>query len=195
MKMFQLRCPNCNAVLNIDDDIGTSCYCMHCGTKILLEDQQDNILNAKVHLQELKHESEMQAQKLDHEKFRISKEFEDKDKERKTNALKEWLPIFALLLIFLVAMGALIVIDATRPPYIAVPYSSSDFCKMDYYDAVIILQEAGFQNVTVVGSKPSGLFKSKEPGLISSISIDGTTKFSSGKTFSELANIIITYNE
>lgn len=66
MKMLQLRCPNCGAMLDLKDDIGTQCFCNYCGTKILLDEQQDSVINAKVRIKE-----------LEHEKYKIDKEYEE----------------------------------------------------------------------------------------------------------------------
>ncbi len=84
MKMLQLRCPNCDAMLDLKDDMGTQCFCNYCGTKILLDEQQDSVVNAKVRIKE-----------LEHEKYKIDKEHEEKEKSDR---------------LFVIAMLAMIII-------------------------------------------------------------------------------------
>ena len=182
MKMLQLRCPNCNAMLDLKDDIGSQCFCNYCGTKILLDEQQDSVVNAKVRIKE-----------LEHEKYVVDKAYEDKDKERKA----ENRPLTVMIIIFVASfliLGIMAAIESYNSRTIPVPYSASDFCKMDYDDAVEILESAGYKNISTVAQTAKGLFKSKDLYQVNSISIDGNKHFRSGKEFSPNAPIIITYN-
>jgi len=47
MKLVQMKCPNCDADLSVDDGI-ESFYCQYCGTKIILDGQSDTAIKAKV---------------------------------------------------------------------------------------------------------------------------------------------------
>ena len=193
MNMFQLRCPNCDAVLEIKDDLKTHCRCRYCGTEILLNDQQDSVINARVRLKELEHKNQAQIQQLEHEKYKIDKEYEEKDKERKDTNMSAIIAIVIGILV-LVFCFAMIFTNGTLQKIIPVPYSASDFCKMDLDNAVTILESAGYKNITTVEQTASGLFKSKEPNRVNSISIDGKKNFRSGKEFRAKSEIIITYN-
>lgn len=66
MKFVQLRCPNCNANLEIESTLDT-CYCQYCGTKIMLTEQDDNVINAKVRMYEIDAETERKRDQLEHE--------------------------------------------------------------------------------------------------------------------------------
>ena len=178
MKMLQLRCPNCDAVLDLKDDMGTQCFCNYCGTKILLDEQQESIVNAKVRIQE-----------LEYKKYKIDKKYEDKNKERKSENMV--LLIFPILLVISMSM---LYINSYVFRTIPVPYSASDFCKMDCDAAIEILESAGFQNITATEQAANGLFKSKETKRVNSISIDGKPRFRAGNEFRPKAPIVIIYN-
>ena len=182
MRMVQMCCPNCDAVLDIKDDMTTQCFCNYCGTRILLDDQQESVIKAKVRLQE-----------LEHEKYKIDKEYEDKDKDRKEKAASEkGFLIFACIFFigfFIFGITGMIA-ESNKIP---VPYSSINFHKMNYEDAVRVLEEAGYTNITVQRTDSTGLFKERKIGLVKSISIDGDQLFRSGKEFRPKANVIIIY--
>lgn len=59
MKLLQMKCPNCNADLQIDDGL-ESFFCQYCGTKIILEGQSDAAIRAKAKLKALDKVGEMQ---------------------------------------------------------------------------------------------------------------------------------------
>lgn len=52
MQILQMRCPNCNAELKVDDGI-ESFYCQYCGTRIILDGQSDAVIRAKARLKTL----------------------------------------------------------------------------------------------------------------------------------------------
>ena len=48
MKLVKLECPNCKAPLEIDQD-RLFVFCQYCGTKILLDDEEQRInINANI---------------------------------------------------------------------------------------------------------------------------------------------------
>lgn len=60
----RLRCPNCNGDLRIENGIDTF-YCQYCGTKIVLKEQSNIVVEAKkeIKLAELEIEKEIAMQK------------------------------------------------------------------------------------------------------------------------------------
>lgn len=68
MEFIQLKCPNCNAMLEVEDTLDT-CYCKYCGTKILISGQSDTVIKAKTELK-------MADKKLELEKERHRQEME-----------------------------------------------------------------------------------------------------------------------
>lgn len=71
MEIIQLRCPNCNAELNTENDLDTF-YCKYCGTKILLVNQSSATIRAKadVHISDTR--NQLERERWQHE-FEVQK--------------------------------------------------------------------------------------------------------------------------
>lgn len=80
MELKSLHCPNCGAILDVEDGLDTF-FCKYCGHKILLEGQSKAAYEAKVRVNHMEHEERMQDKQDSHERFQM--EFEQKD-QRKT---------------------------------------------------------------------------------------------------------------
>lgn len=47
MNMFQLKCPNCSANLEVENGVDTF-FCKYCGTKIVLDGQSPSVVRSKI---------------------------------------------------------------------------------------------------------------------------------------------------
>ena len=61
MEFVQMKCPNCNADLDIDEGID-SFYCKYCGTKILVNGQSKHVVNAKAKIRMMDKLGDMQKE-------------------------------------------------------------------------------------------------------------------------------------
>ena len=52
MKLISLNCPNCGAELEVENGIDMF-FCKYCGHKIMLSDQSDTVVEAKVRIKEM----------------------------------------------------------------------------------------------------------------------------------------------
>lgn len=82
MKVQSLKCPNCDAVLEIEDGIDTF-FCKYCGNKIVLTDMSDAFYNAKVQVKAMEHQERMQDKKYEQERYKLDKKEQRKNKEKK----------------------------------------------------------------------------------------------------------------
>ena len=57
-EMKILKCPNCNAALEIENGLDTF-YCKYCGYKILLNGQSKAAYRAKTRIKEMEHDERM----------------------------------------------------------------------------------------------------------------------------------------
>lgn len=101
MELIQLRCPNCNADLKIENGLNTF-YCQHCGTKIVLAEHPE-IIRAKA-------EAHIADTNAELEKARLQHELELKHIEE-TKSKEEWRRwciqgIIALLLFLMLVWSA-----------------------------------------------------------------------------------------
>lgn len=68
-EMKILKCPNCNAALEIENGLDTF-YCKYCGYKILLNGQSKAAYRAKTRIKEMEHDERMADKQLEHEKIK-----------------------------------------------------------------------------------------------------------------------------
>lgn len=77
MKIVQLRCPSCGAVLEAEDGLEVF-FCKYCGQRIVLSVQSPAALNAKVAVKRMAHDERMQMNDLDHETEMYKLKMEEK---------------------------------------------------------------------------------------------------------------------
>lgn len=105
MNLFQMKCPNCGADLEIEDGID-SFYCKYCGTKIVLEGQSDEVLKTKrrVKLMDKAHEmqKEYYKEKARQDKQRRQQELEDAEAQSGSG----WVMLILIALIVAIFIGS-----------------------------------------------------------------------------------------
>lgn len=102
MKLKSLRCPNCDADLEVEDGLDTF-FCKYCGHKILLEGQSKAAYDAKVRIKKMEHEEKIQDKRDAQERYKM--EFKHKEDKAATNGLITCV----LVMIFLIIVIILIV--------------------------------------------------------------------------------------
>lgn len=102
MRLIDLKCPCCNANIDIEDGIDTF-YCKYCGTRIILEGQSRDSINAKVKIKEFEHVERIKDKEFAQERFRVEKENDQKRFELKW----AYMPFILGGAIFLLVFGGL----------------------------------------------------------------------------------------
>lgn len=103
MEIIQLRCPNCNAELSIENNIDTF-YCKYCGTKILLANQSSAAIRAKADMHISDARNQLERERWQHE-FEVQK-YNDKKTADAMDELTRGLIIMAIIgLLFLFAIA------------------------------------------------------------------------------------------
>ena len=95
MKLNKLTCPACGAIVTPEDGIETF-YCMHCGSKLILEGQSDNVIKEKVRLR-------IVEEKLAHERYKMKKQREDEENEAIGTVVLTVLVIVVIIAILLIS--------------------------------------------------------------------------------------------
>lgn len=99
MKMIQIKCPSCNGTLETEDGLDTF-YCKYCGQKIVLIEQDEHVIAAKVAMKTMEHEERM---------YRLMMEEERKDKRYKDR--QAWIAFAVIMLVcFLLMLPGIITI-------------------------------------------------------------------------------------
>ncbi len=81
MELKILTCPNCGAILDVEDGLDTF-FCKYCGHKILLENQSKAAYEAKVSIKNMEHKERLQDKRNAQERYKL--EQEQKAKQKKT---------------------------------------------------------------------------------------------------------------
>ena len=77
MKIVQLKCPNCGASLEAEDNLETF-FCKYCGQKIILAEQSNAQIGAKVFGKLLDHREKMHQMKAEEERIRRAEQIAEK---------------------------------------------------------------------------------------------------------------------
>ena len=64
MNVHQLKCPNCNASLEVENGLDTF-FCNYCGTKIFIDDQNEATIQAKVDIRKAELEKDLKEKELE----------------------------------------------------------------------------------------------------------------------------------
>lgn len=99
MKMKSLRCPNCDANIDVEDGLDMF-FCKYCGYHIVLEGQTDAAYYAKVQVKEMEHKERIQEKKHSQERYKI----ESKQKEERRSIA--W--CFGVLFLILIGVGIIV---------------------------------------------------------------------------------------
>lgn len=114
MNMFQLKCPNCSADLEVENGIDTF-FCKYCGTKIVLDGQNPSIVRSKITAKVIDKAFDSkveQASIASSERTTIEKIRSEERKESKKHGSKIW----KIALIVFGILAALFLIVASDLP-------------------------------------------------------------------------------
>lgn len=105
MKLLNLKCPNCGASLDIYNNIETF-YCPNCASKLILEGQSKDTLDAKVqiHVIDKEYETKQRELELKHleELYREKLAAENKRRSQILDIIGWMIPIGLLVFIYYV---------------------------------------------------------------------------------------------
>ena len=63
MELYQLKCPNCGADLEVEKQIDTF-FCKYCGTKLIANDLRKSVVQAKVEIKKAELEADLRKAKI-----------------------------------------------------------------------------------------------------------------------------------
>lgn len=96
MNFVQMKCPNCGADLEVEDNID-SFYCKYCGTKILLEGQDPEVLKTKRHAKTMDSLKDMQKEYYEDRQRR-----EEQDRKNSGKAMLMLAAYAAVMLLYMI---------------------------------------------------------------------------------------------
>lgn len=91
MELFNLKCPQCDADLEVTDEYDMY-QCPYCNCKFILEGRSDTAAKVKIH----KDDMEYKKYKLEHNSIEKDKEFSRELKRNKETRKEKMIPLFVL---------------------------------------------------------------------------------------------------
>lgn len=188
MNLHILKCPECNANLEIEEG-RTSCYCQFCGCKIdLNDDTKAPTSNKNIHIiKDISHTT----RHIDEANVIRAKSEASKD----TRDFKQLIVLLGVLLLIPIAMFG----GQTLNRFIAESEGKinagyyGDLIGEDYKVVVAHFEAAGFTNIELIDLDDSGIafWKSEK---VEMISIGGNTDFETTDWFSPDTKVVISYH-
>ncbi|MBE6877306.1 MAG: hypothetical protein E7496_11420 [Ruminococcus sp.] len=102
MKLITLKCPHCNAMLEVQDGIDTF-YCMYCGNKVMLEGMSKAAYRAKTKVKEMESQERIIEKQNEQERFRLN--MENEKEKRNDKFLVKFLIGDVLFILLLMGFG------------------------------------------------------------------------------------------
>ena len=110
MELLQLKCPNCGANLENEDEL-ESFYCKYCGTKIILANQQPSAIKAKAKIAVTNKLIEQRRYEMEREDRNRNIERAEKEKEQERSERSNLKVLFICVVLLIICMIGLDIIQ------------------------------------------------------------------------------------
>lgn len=218
VKLISVKCPECGATLNIEED-REQAFCTYCGTKVLLHNENEHIY---------RHIDEAGIKQAETDRMVMLRKMELLEKRRasaqKVKTLKIGITV-VLGLVMLICFGVGYSVDGGSGALMVgmvcgliimymwllnkdkddeddldlgdkakVPSAITDYEKKSYSAIEAMFVSAGFTNVRSIPLNDLTMGVLKKPGTVDSITINGREITSGGKKFPKDAAVVISYH-
>lgn len=215
VKLVSVKCPQCGASLDIDEG-RNHVFCSYCGTKILVDNDNEYIY---------RHIDEASIKQTEAETMLRLKEMElqEKEDERNRKSRKNAYIVATALVVFgaLIAViggsewGLIIIgigmcvavspaaanskkkksrIETISPNEIRISEKMEHYKEKDYNSIVGLFRAAGFENVYAVPLNDLNIFTAKKNRQVDDVTIDGSNEFEEGDVFQKSAKVTVIYH-
>lgn len=196
MQMFEYKCKNCGANLQLDLD-HLQGFCQHCGSAVMLESATlSKLMMEREKTKQIKMQHE-------HEERMYDKRVEAERKAQRAEGIRKFLHsdnaamlilpvLFVLLICFFIIWGAISSIKSSFTVY-RLPYSDGEVMGKKYETVKKGFRDAGFTNITIEYTTNSYGDVLSE-GDVAEVTINGKDVFKKGDKYKEKANpkVVIT---
>ena len=188
MNLKVLKCPECRANLEIEDN-RTSCYCQYCGCKIILDNEkQETTINKNINVTKNINKTNRYIDEAEIERVKA----EDNQDKRSYKFVAWWWGILAIVLLGIILYFALAGKVAESQGKISAGYYK-DLVGKDYESVEAHFEAAGFTNIELIDLDDSGLAFWTED-KVDTISVGGDTSFESTDWFDPDTKVVISYH-
>lgn len=217
MNVVKLSCPNCSANLEVDSS-AKICFCTYCGTKILLQNENEtvvrNIDEARIKEAELTHDYRLKqlederARRQEESAMRAEQAQKINDRQKLCLITAAVVALFSLIFFrpgIIVAISLVVYALKKLPEKehetkllerggIRFPDGLAPFTKRDVQTVVSTLESSGFTNITCTNLHDLKVDIMQKSGKINTIMVNGTTITAGGGIYHPDIPIVITYH-
>jgi DNA-directed RNA polymerase subunit RPC12/RpoP len=188
MKLRVLKCPECRANLEIEED-RTMCYCQYCGCKIILDDEkQETTINKNINVK--KSITHTKRHIDDADVIRAKSEATEDSRDFKQSLI--YLGILLLIPIVFFAGSYLNDSIAHSEGKISAGYYR-DLVGKNYEIVEAHFEAAGFTDIELIDLNDAGI-RFWNDGKVEIISVGGDTSFDSTDWFLPDTKVVISYH-
>ena len=106
-----LKCPECGAILINEEELDTF-YCKYCGSKVVMEGQDANVIKAKTRIKAMKHKETLEenrqraAQTITETKLKFKAEKEERDNKNRRITIFIGIAFFTFIIMLCLFMSS-----------------------------------------------------------------------------------------
>ncbi len=218
VKLISVKCPECGATLNIEES-REQAFCTYCGTRVLLHNENEHIYR---HIDEAGIKQAETDRLVMLRKMELLEKKRATSQKVKTLKIVITVVLGLVMIIcfgigysvegsvgaIMVGMVCGIIImymwlmnkdkddddDLDFGDKAKVPSLTSDYKKMNYSAIEAMFVSAGFTNVKCIALNDLTIGVIKKPGMVDSITINGSEVLSGGKKYPKNAAVVISYH-
>lgn len=188
MKFIKLKCPSCNASLEINESI---VFCKYCGAKLLLDDEAKNVNFTYRKIDEARIKENERKENIKLKEL----EYQEKEKEREHKQQKGALiALCSIMAVCFIVLAILLVLNKPNENEIRMVASAEEYKGDNYEQVAKELENLGFTNIEFIAQEDLVLGLINKDGSIERISINGNFKFDDYDYFPKDAEVLITYH-
>lgn len=193
MKVTTLKCPECNADIDIEEGL-KKCYCKYCGCPIIIDNEKhETTINKNININNTITKREIN----DAEIIKAHAKAKQQEKDSKeSNVVLIVLLIFMLFCIGMMYLPQYLTEKKIEAAINAGKISAGSYEDLEgqnYKSVVATLEAAGFENIEVIDLNDSGIFIWQDE-KVEQVSVGGNTTFSSSDYFSKDTKVVISYH-
>ena len=202
MNIIKMQCNSCGAGLDVDLD-NLSAYCPHCGQKLLFDvDQMGVLLAAKEKTKQIElQERTKQIQATEaRRRMELQHQYEQEKKKDEQNFGKGIILLMKYLAVFFILMGfsaALVLVPRSFSKLsgkVEMPAAPNDFIGKEYKDTQLMLESAGFTNITITPRYDISASEADKNETVIVVLLNGDTDYEEHDFFAKDVNLEIRYH-
>ena len=223
MKIASIKCPDCGATLDVDED-REQVFCSYCGAKIMLQNENEHIERK---IDQAAIEQEKTNRLIVQHQIEMEKQEAARQDEHRQRNIIIWAGITGVLLLvgiigysagaeatgICLLLAIIIGIIGAKKFFgkkkesdalsrkrlvtsdeVIITQEMCNCSEQNYNSVIALFRAAGFLNISVVPLNDLSFFKKSQNGTVKEVSINGIVSFEEGEIFPNNSLVVITYH-